>query len=158
MWGRTVRECKPDLAAEACEPGQVCVRAPPGDGKLCLHVKGDHSQCPPGYERSVFYQGAKDERGCEECECGGPEGMQCEALVSVYTDGACSSLVLATTLGTGGSECVDVLSGAALGSTEAAALLWVPGSCAASGGAPVGDAAPVGPFTLCCPEEPGPAW
>lgn len=152
-WGRTVQQCDLDLSAEGCDPGQACAREPPEGFVVCLHAKGDSLQCPPGHDRFVFYEGMTDERGCESCTCGPTEGAQCEALIAVSKDSTCSSLVLATTVGTAGPECVDVLSGSALGSVEASPLSWTPGTCAPGGGAEVGAVEPSEPWTLCCRES-----
>ena len=48
------------------------------------------------------------------------------------------------------AACVDILSGSALGSVEAAFVGPALGSCAADGGAATGGVAPDGAVTLCC--------
>ena len=152
-WGRRVRQCRP--LQQACGAGQVCVpRAVPGGFDLCRYVAGD-TGCPPGYysEPSLFYMGATDERACEACDCASPEGAQCEAYVSVYKDGACASPI-AQHLVADAPLCVDVVAGSALGSSAAVMLTDVAGSCAPSGGEPVGGLEPAGPVTLCCPKVP----
>lgn len=72
--------------------------------------------------------------------------------LSYYQDDACTAIlgsaVLSAELGPG---CNDVqMAGAELGSMEAAWIVNEPGSCAASGGEPVGEIHPVDPRTFCC--------
>lgn len=153
-WGRTVRQCK--LSPKGCGAGQVCVpRIVPDGFDLCRHVSGDKG-CPPGYysEPSVLYLGINDARGCEACECGAPQGAQCEAYVSVYKDSACSSPVVQTMVSIV-SLCLDITPGSALASADASMITDVPGSCASSGGEPTGDLEPAEPVTICCPGVPG---
>lgn len=152
-WGRSVRQCR--LLPQGCDAGQVCAPAVVPDAfDLCRYVAGD-TGCPKGYftERSVLYLGAGDDRGCEACDCAPAQGAQCEAYVSVYKDGACSSPVVQIMVSTM-SLCVDVTSGSALGSTGALLVTDVPGTCTPSGGEPVGHVEPAQPVTLCCPETP----
>lgn len=147
-WGRTAHECTLDLPSDGCEEGQVCPPAPPEGFDLCLYGEGD-LDCPPGWERSVYYLGTSDDRGSEACECGPPDA-QCEAYVVAYSDSACdvpAGSVIATVAE---PACFDVPSGIALGSVEASFLGQSPGSCASTGGAPTGAIAPDEPVTLCC--------
>ena len=149
-----MRQCK--LTPKGCGAGQVCVPSAVPDGfDLCRHVSGDKG-CPPGYysEPSVLYLGVDDARGCEACECGAPEGAQCEAYVSVYKDGACGSPVVQTTVSIV-PLCLDITPGSALASADASMITDVSGSCASSGGEPTGDLQPADPVTICCPDVPG---
>jgi hypothetical protein len=149
-WDRTVRQCKP--LQKGCAAGQVCIPGVVPDGfDLCRYSMGD-VECPPGYygERSVLYMGASDDRGCEDCACGAPVGTACEAYVSVYKDGTCGTPLVQTTVSTV-PLCLDVTPGSALGSLHAAWVTDMPGSCAPSGGTPIGDVQPAQPVTLCCP-------
>ena len=150
-WGRTVRQCR--LSQQGCDVGQVRVPSVVPDGfELCRWAKGDVA-CPPGYysEPSVLYMGASDERDCEDCDCGAPQGAQCKTYLSVYEDSACSSPITQNMVSTA-TLCVDVTPGSALGSTDAWVVTDVPGSCTPSGGDPVGDLEPADPVTLCCPK------
>lgn len=153
-WGRTMRQCR--LSPQGCGAGQVCVpRVVPDGFDLCRHVSGNKG-CPPGYysEASVLYLGVNDERGCEACECGAPQGAQCKAYVSVYEDSACSSPIAQLMVATV-PLCVDVVAGSALASADASMITEVPGSCTPSGGEPTGDLEPAEPVTICCPDVPG---
>lgn len=147
-WGRTARECTLDLPSDGCEEGEVCPPAPPEGFDLCLYGEGD-LDCPPGWQRSVYYLGIQDDRDCTACGCE-PPGAQCEAYVIAYSDSACdvpAGSVIATVAE---PACFDVPSGIALGSAEASFLGQSPGSCASTGGAPTGAIAPDEPVTLCC--------
>lgn len=147
-WGRTMRECTLDLPANGCADGQICPPAPPEGYDICLIGEGDLT-CPPGFSKSTYYTGVKDDRGCALCTCGDPEA-QCEAYVVAYSDVACgvpAGSVIATV---DEPACFDVPSGTALGSVQAYFLGQSPGSCPASGGEATGDIAPDGLVTLCC--------
>ena len=147
-WGRTMRECIPDLASNGCAEGEVCPPAPPAGFDLCLHGEGD-LDCPAGFEKAVLYTGVADDRGCEACTCGPPEGP-CEVYVVAYSDGACGMPAGSVIATVAEPACFDVPSGIALGSVEASFLARSPGSCAPSGGAATRDIVPDGHVTLCC--------
>ena len=160
-WGRMALQCKLDpLSGEGCGPGHVCAPMPPPEGfALCLHVKGEHPTCPADYPaHMVFYTGVQDDRGCDACQCSAPEGGECMAIVSVFSDPVCGSFAGGVVVTDQEAACVDVVSGTALASMEASMVTGVPGACAQLGGAPFGGLAPAGPLTLCCqgtPESPG---
>jgi hypothetical protein len=147
-WGRTVRECTPDLSSEGCAPGEVCPPEPPPGFDLCLYADGVLA-CPPGWQQLVSFTGAQDDRQCDACACGPPDAM-CEAYVIAYSDAACGAPAGSVIATIDEAACFDVPSGMGLGSVEATFLGQAPGSCAPGGGAPVGDVKPSGPVTLCC--------
>lgn len=147
-WGRTVRECALDLPANGCATGQVCPPAPPDGFDICLYGEGD-IDCPPGFAKSRFYTGVKDDRGCDPCSCGDPDA-QCEAYVVAYSDAACGMPAGSVLVSAQEPACFDVLSGNALGSAQAYFLGQSTGSCPTSGGEATGDIAPDGLVTLCC--------
>jgi hypothetical protein len=153
-WGHTVRECTLDLAANGCADGQVCPPAPPDGFDICLYGEGDLA-CPPGFAKSHFYTGIKDDRSCAPCSCGDPDA-QCEAVVLANSDDACGALAGAVLVSAQEPACFDVLSGTALSSVEASFLAQSPGSCPVSGGEATGDIAPDGLVTLCCRSAPAP--
>lgn len=157
-WARMARECVlAPTPGETCGPGQACVPAPPGGLSLCLYAMGDPPSCPPDYpERTVFFTSVDDDRGCEACQCSPPEGAQCSAILSAFSEAACSSLVVAVLVSTSDPTCVDVITGTALGSAAADMVVDTPGSCSPSGGAPFGGVQPADPFTLCCQSNPRP--
>jgi len=159
-WGTIARECMiGPLSGEGCSTGEACVPAPPEGFTLCVYRYGDHPalECPKEYPRRVdVFTGIQDERACEPCACGTPDG-ECAALVSVYSDGVCGSLLAAGTPTTGEPACVDLPSGAALGSKEAVLTVDQAGNCESSGGRAMGAAKPVDPVVLCCLPDPVPA-
>lgn len=157
-WARMARECVLGApSGESCDPGQACVPEPPGGLTLCVYAQGDPPDCPPDYpERTVFYRGIDDERGCGACECSAPSGAQCTALFEMYSDAACGTLAGAVVVTDQAPACVDVVTGTALLSAEASMLVDKPGSCAPSGGAPFGALQPSDPLTLCCQSFPDP--
>ncbi|WP_170229743.1 hypothetical protein [Polyangium fumosum] len=56
----------------------------------------------------------------------------------------------------GGTKCVDLLSGAAVGSKTAEILSYDAGACQPSGGEIVGETFTAWPVTYCCLAEPTP--
>jgi hypothetical protein len=138
-----------------CADLGVCSPAatPPDGFRVCIAREGD-ADCPivsPYSEKHVFYKGIDDTRDCTACTCGAPAGGSCSALVTIYTDAACSAQTgsaMATNAAT--SPCVDVPAGSAIGSKAMGPITYMPGACAAIGGEPVGDAVPRDPVTVCC--------
>lgn len=149
------RECligPPD--ADGCELGQLCAPLPPPGFMLCQFFRGEDPgyECPPGHEGPfVFHDTRSDTRGCTPCQCGEPQGADCSAVVSLFSDGACSDFLASYTLTTAmDGGCVDLPPGAALGSKLGLLAVDKLGSCAPSGGEPSGAVELSGPLTLCC--------
>jgi len=156
-WGEIARECR-ITASDTCPiEGYVCAPTPPEGFALCVHFKGDDPllTCPNDYpDRRVVYAGRIDTRNCSPCACGEAQG-DCAALVSVFSGGTCGAL-LGSHLVTTATEdtCFDLPPGVALGSKSAGWVVDEPGSCAPSGGEPLGEIEPAGPMTYCCqPQE-----
>jgi hypothetical protein len=101
-------------------------------------------------EQHVFYEDFQDTRSCSDCTCGAPSGGSCSSDVSIYADGACSTSTASVTVDSTGPTCVDVPSGAALGSKSASTPTHTPGSCSPGGGMPMGAATPIQASTFCC--------
>jgi hypothetical protein len=131
-----------------CASGQVCAPVPaaPFSTGVCIAQPGAATTCPSAYPigPQVFYTGVDDQRGCAACQCVGPGGGACLAPSPAVTacqpasgswdaPGTCSSIT--------GPEEVKL---------AAPATLVDAGSCAASGGAPSGDATPTGATSFCC--------
>ncbi len=156
-WGLTAQECLiGPLSGDGCGVGEACI-SPPSEGfSLCLTRWGDDltaEQCPVEYPRFlVVYADHEDERECEPCSCGPPEGGDCSALVSVYKDNACAQQVAAVTVTPTEAGCVDLPAGSALGSKSAAFVQDQARACAQTGG-PTGEIVPTLPLTLCCQKE-----
>lgn len=162
-WGTVARECVIwPISGEGCATGEACVPVPAAGYAACLYRHGDHSsdpgfECPAAYPRSmVVYSSYADNRACAPCACGTPDGA-CEALISVYKDGACGQAAASVMVSTEQGGCVDLLNGTALGSKSASLIFDQPGSCAPSGGALAGDLEPADPVTLCCQPDTAPA-
>jgi hypothetical protein len=159
VWGLTAQECiLGPLSGEGCGGSEACVEAPPEGFSLCLYRWGDlvaPEHCPAEYPRYlVVYAEHEDTRGCEPCGCSDPQGAECSALVSVFTDGACGALLGSFPVSTVLEEaCFDLSPGIGLGSKAGALSVNKPGSCTASGG-PVGTVVPTVPVTLCCQPAP----
>ena len=151
-WGTFARACKAAVPAACGGTGGVCVSSAAGF-TACIAHEGDVA-CPAGYspymEKHVFYGGVDDTRSCSACTCGAPAGGACSALVSVYSDAACSALVLADTITSAAASCSDVPAGVALGSKAATPATYLPGACQAGGGVASGAATASMPETFCC--------
>lgn len=155
-WTLAAYGCAGSTNGGTCkDPGQVCAPTPPSlDGfSICVSRQGDDSLllCPPGYpSRSVYYLSGDDTRGCSACECGPPEGDVCSSLVSFYSDDACSVQAGSVMSLSSGPTCVSIPTNAPLGSKQASAPIYSPGTCQAGGGEPTGFVKPLDPFTFCC--------
>ena len=126
-------------------------------GNHTTHQKAHHwasIACPRDLSTAphfVVYDGFKDDRACEPCSCGAPEGSFCQAWMTAYADGACSSPIVAGNVWSGGSTCHDVTPpGAAVGSKLAIAAQYNAGACKPSGGTMSGEVATTGSHTVCC--------
>jgi hypothetical protein len=118
-----------------------------------MYHDGDRDCVPPTpyTDKHVFYEKFQDTRACSPCTCGVPTGSACSSMVSIYTDGACSTLAYTATVDATGPACHDLPAGTPLGSKSATTPpTYIPGTCAPGGGMPMGAATPTGPSTLCC--------
>lgn len=161
-WGLTAQECiLGPLSGEGCGGSEACVPKPIEGFSLCLYRWGEdlsEEQCPAEYPRFLrMFADSDDTRACEPCTCGDPQGTECSALVSVFTDSACGTLLGSYTVTSATpTSCHDLPSGVGLGSKEGTLPLNKPGSCQPNGG-PVGDVAPTMPLALCCQPDMVPA-
>ncbi len=156
-WGDAAFACSGGTNNGACaDPGAVCAAAPSTLAKgfsICVSLEGDDSviMCPTQYPvRRVYYLAGEDDRGCSSCECSPPQGDSCSSLVSIYSDDACSELVGAVQAESSGPTCVSVPAGSPLGSKQASAPTYTPGTCQPSGGEMNGSVKPNHPYTICC--------
>lgn len=161
VWGTTAQECiMGPLTGDGCGGSEACVPPPPDGFSLCLYRWGDDlgpESCPAEYPRHlVLFAEHDDTRACDPCECTAPQGGECAALVSLYTNGVCGSLLGSFPVTSAGPSCFDLPSGVGLGSKSAALTNNNAGSCTTSGG-PVGEVVPAVPLTLCCQKEAAPA-
>lgn len=156
-WSTAVVECPlKELPQGSCGPGDVCVPPVPAGYTMCLWMHGDELVlCDDAFPRRIVaYQDvSSDDRACSPCECSAPLGANCSAIVSVFADGNCATMLGSVPVAPGQAGCVDLLSGSPLGSKAAALVLNKPGTCEALGGVAVGDIHPIGARTLCCQES-----
>lgn len=151
QWNLLARECKINVGANGCSPGESCSPTPPEGFALCVSVAGDGYECPAEYPNHVLvYDTVNDARACSPCECGDPEGADCAALVSIFSDGACGALLGTYMITSEEPSCHDLPSGVGLGSKSAMFTVDKPGTCAQTGGAPSGELHTTGPVTFCC--------
>ncbi len=151
-WQTYAHACRADPRV-GCEGGAgICLTASPPGFRVCVFQTGD-VDCPgfgPYTEKHVFYDSYDDTRACSPCTCGAPTGSTCSSKVSIYTDGACSTLAYQATVDATGPACHDVPAGTPLGSKSATPPTYAPGACSPGGGMPMGAATPTGAATLCC--------
>jgi hypothetical protein len=156
-WSTYAVACIGNASGSCAEDGDFCAALAPVDGfRECISHDGDVA-CPPysAYsDQYVFYSGADDTRSCSACACGSPAGSSCSAMISVYDDSACSSLLFTDSITSSASACVDVPAGSALGSKSATSPAYTPGACPPSGGEALGSVVPVMPATFCCLPSP----
>lgn len=157
VWGLSAQQCiLSPLSGEGCGGSEACLQPPPEGFSLCLYRWGDDlipEDCPAEYPRYLeMYAHHDDTRACEPCACSDPQGAECSALVSVFTDGGCGTLLGTYTVTSTLDGCHDLPPGVGLGSKAATLTVNEPGSCTPIGG-PVGAITPTTPLTLCCQEE-----
>lgn len=99
---------------------------PPGF-RLCV-FHDDEEECPTTTEnvfteQHVFYNGVEDNRQCSACSCGAPARSACTAMISIYKNANCNSLLDQKTISSVDETCLDIqLPGQALGSKKAEAM------------------------------------
>lgn len=149
-WSLAARVCQ-GLAKGTCDAPEHCVPDAPGF-RQCVTQSGEHDCPAEGYtERFVFHQGFDDTRGCSECACGPTQGSSCSTLVSLFKDAACTALVTTVGASTTKPTYADISPpGQAISAKSALAPQYHAGTCAPSGGEPIGAATPRDPVTLCC--------
>jgi hypothetical protein len=84
----------------------------------------------------------QDERKCSACTCGTPAGGACIGRFIAYSDSSCQVEVAQHyPIKSTGPACIDFMPiGPGLGSKVITDLDYVPGTCAATGGEPEGEA------------------
>lgn len=141
-WGAHLTGCGP-VERIPCA-NESCFAVPAGQS-LCIYQTGDLA-CPDGAfsERALWYADYDDTRACDPCVCGPVVDATCNEVVEGYSNDQCvnnPSLILPT------PECTT----APVDFDSAKVLSVEPsGSCAPAGGAPIGEALPTQPTTVCC--------
>ena len=159
VWDLMARECKINVDAAGCGPGESCAPVPPEGFALCVSVAGEGYECPPEYpDPFLVFDSVDNSRACSPCSCSDPAGASCSALVSLFTDGACGALLGSFPVSSAmDNACTDLPPGVGLGSKEAVFTVDKPGTCTASGGDASGELHPAGLVTFCCQPPAGPA-
>ena len=127
-----------------CEPtGERCMRDLPPPWLHCVALQGDHA-CPGNYTYArylMFGEMPVDDRGCSACTCGAPEEGLCTAKLHLYKDAACAVQLMDVELSSVMDACNTINPpGPGIGSKAITGLEYVPGTCEASGGEPIGEA------------------
>ncbi len=129
--------------AVGCDPGDDLDALPEGFAS-CIHRPGDHP-CPGDIytERSIWYAGVEDTRGClDDCSCGAVTG-QCDVQLLANGGHSCNESddtpILAAPL------CVA-------GFFDSAKLVSITpsGTCEPGFATPTGAVRPIDPTTVCC--------
>jgi len=156
-WGTLALACSglPPGGPVGCGSGEMCIPSPepPPEFRVCVMKDGDVPCEGERYvERFVYYRDYEDTRGCTPCGCGPVEGSLCTALVSTFTDAACTApLFGGYPVSSLKSPCLDLTpAGEALGSKSMSNITYHPGVCQPTGGEPQGGSLPVNPATFCC--------
>jgi hypothetical protein len=151
-WQTFARACQA-VPRMGCNGGAgICLAAAPLGYRTCIY-HDDDVDCPNASQytdKSVFYAKFQDTRACSLCTCGTPSGSTCSSTVSIYTDGACSTLAYSATIDATGPACNDLPAGVPLGSKSATPPTYTPGACQPDGGQPMGAATVITPSTYCC--------
>lgn len=164
----------PDVSAASCDPITVSNTVPPvswgshligcgpvplsdcggercfektADHNLCIYQSGTHD-CPEGpfSERAIGYADHEDSRACEPCGCGAVDTADCNEVVVGYAILDCNLGATVIAPAPGCTEPDLDFDGARIQSVNPT------GSCAMTGGAPLGEATAVSPTTVCCIE------
>lgn len=157
-WEKAAVICESSLAEDLCNNGQkLCIPDVFWPWTQCVWLDGKHeNECPQGYKFSshVLYDDKPiDTRACTECSCGAPAGGECVANFSIFKDAACVTEIQNQTISSAMPDCDAIFpSGSAIGSKSITNHLYVPGTCAASGGEPIGSAVEdeTKATTFCC--------
>jgi len=155
-WENAAVACHSSMERDLCGNGsKECLPVALRDWSQCVWQKGEHD-CPENYtySRRVMYEHEpKESRSCSACSCGEPIGGECVANFSIFTDSACTAEIQNQTISSVMPDCDPIFpAGLAIGSKSVTAHLYVPGTCAASGGEPIGEAVEDKDTatTICC--------
>jgi len=157
-WENAAVACHSSMARDLCNHGQkVCLPVALRDWSQCVWLNGEHD-CPENYthSRRVMYEHEPiDTRSCSACSCGEPIGASCVANLRAFTDSTCGAEILNLPISSSLPDCYPIFpAGSAIGSKSVTDHLYVPGTCAASGGEPKGEAVEdkATATTICCQE------
>jgi hypothetical protein len=163
-WGTLARACRGEAIATVCnDPGMTCLPSaeppPPGFRQCIIYLRDGETQCPADYpDRFDFYGSLEDTRDCTPCACTQTAPSQCSARVTGFQDVTCTvaAELFSTVADLGNTGCIPILSASAeLGSMDAEWVTNEPGTCATTGGEPMGQIVPIDPRIFCCQPPPG---
>ena len=142
-WATGGLACQGKPRAEQCPNSDETCYEDPGPGWWqCVYHDGIDTECPDNFWKTpivLYPEEAIDERGCEACTCGDPMGSGCLGQVPIYSDSACQVQTTTLLVSSMKDGCAEINPpGLALGSKKVTGLGYMPGVCAASGGAPKG--------------------
>ena len=123
----------------------------PSDGfesRVCIWQEGS-LECPAGgySDRFVRHASEDDDRNCQACTCGSPEG-ECSGSVVLRSSNDCSGATPSLVVTIGGACSSNV--GGTVSSASAGTLSVENVACEPSVGTAIGEAEPADPYTLCC--------
>jgi hypothetical protein len=151
----------PGMTAAGCNGQFECLPKPDAGflSGVCV-MKSGVNMCPAGSftKQHIFHTGFTDTRTCSACGCDAPTGGTCSAQVQIFSDslqnqcnvGPIATLTVTNTAG----DCENFAPNSNPPVSSHKATITPPsgGSCATSGGAPVGAALPdpATATTFCC--------
>lgn len=149
-----------DLEGTCAVTPEHCVEPLPDGWLRCIARTGKHEACPDNYNDSgpywVYQDNPIDDRGCSVCTCGAPKDGVCIGSLRLYSDAQCANELNKYQLASTDPFCADLSPpGLAVGSKTFGELSYWPGTCAVTGGEPIGAAVPndnenSGVRTFCC--------
>jgi hypothetical protein len=163
-WEKAAVACHSTMARDLCNNGEkVCLPVALRDWSQCVWQKGEHDECPDNYtySRRVMYDFVpKDSRSCSACSCGAPVGGECAANFGIFEDSVCATAIGIQSISSEMPDCDPIYpAGLAIGSKSVTDHMYLPGTCAASGGDPMGEAVEdQGTATTICCQEPPHFW
>jgi hypothetical protein len=161
-WAASGYACRGISYGRCKDPGTYCVPAPvpmpsPGFQECIEYTRDDidNVSCPAAYPvPHVFYHEYEDSRFCTPCECDPPVGSACSAMVSLYEDEACATVLYSHFANTTSAQCIDTAIGKPLGSMSAVMVDDDPGTCEPRGGVLMGAVTPEFARMFCCRSSP----
>lgn len=161
-WADGVLACsRMDLDGACKTDSDHCRPTLPSSWLYCVAREGKYNECPANYDDGIgprwyYNDNPIDDRGCSECICGTPKDSICKASLRLYTDTTCTNELNNNTIASTDPFCVPLIpAGPALGSKKITNLSYVLGTCAVTGGEPIGTVIPnddenSGVVTFCC--------
>lgn len=155
-WEIAALACHGNTREDDCNnPSAYCINDPGLAWLQCVYREGKHDDCPANYPWNfTFYPPTPiDDRGCEACSCGAPVGSGCLATMRIYDDGVCGQQASVNALSSFEEQCIGIQPpGRVLGAKSITDLEYLPGTCEATGGKPIGsvEADKENAVSFCC--------